>query len=288
MMIRRVALIAFFALSPAFACLAAEARVVVSIRPLALILRAVAGDGITIDTLPGVGASPHDFVLKPSALQELRGGALFVWMGPALERPLERLLQRDPSIHALALMPELGLDAHQDPHVWLDPQMAIAMAGVMQRRLLQSGLADASVNDPGLARFESAMQTSAAELDATLSGLQDVPFIVMHDGLRSFVARFGLRQVGALSAGHEIQPGVRSVARLRRTAIESGARCLFREPGDNAALARTLSEGTSMHVVELDLLASRAADTPDGFANFLHALGHDVAACLRGTTPEPN
>jgi ABC-type Zn2+ transport system substrate-binding protein/surface adhesin len=78
------------------------------------------------------------------------------------------------------------------------------------------------------------------------------------------------------------------VAQLRRTAIGQGARCLFREAGDSEALARTLSEGTSMRVVELDLLAIRADESTREFAEFLLSVAGRVADCLRAEPMEPN
>lgn len=280
------ALLAMLVAWPARADESARPQVLASIRPLALITRALAEGELEVRTLPGVDVAPHDFVLRPSALRSLREAALFLWMGPALERPLERVLARDPEIRALALLPSGAPGATPDPHVWLDPREAAAIARRISTGLRERGLLDASRADAALARFEQAMQSREAAIVAEFAGLQDVPFVVMHDGLGVFAARFGLAQAGALPTTHEQQPGARSLAGLRRTAIARDARCLFRGPGDSESLARTLAEGTRMRIVELDTLALHAPDTAQGFDAFLQTLAQAVAGCLRAAPEE--
>lgn len=265
-----------------------NAQVLASIRPLALITRALVGDALEVRTLPGVATAPHHFVLRPSGLQALRSAALFVWMGPALEQPLERLIAHEPAIPALAVMPMLAAGSEADPHLWLDPRQAVAIAGVLAARLREQGLLDEAQAAPALARFEESMRRREAAIAASLAGVEQVPFISMHDGLRVFVARFGLAQAGALPATHERQPGARSLAALRRVAIERGVGCLFREPGDSDDLARTLAEGTAMRIVELDVLARQAPDTVQGFDEFLQNLAQTMADCLRAAPVEPS
>ena len=287
---RRAALLALFALSAlcAVGVRAQQTDVVTSIRPLALITRALAGDAFVVQSLPGVDAAPHDFVLRPSGMQALRAARLFVWMGPTLEHPLARVLSRDAEVPALAVLPALGVDAAADPHLWLDPRRAIDIAQVVAASLRERGLIDAAHETAALVRFTQAMQSRERAIAAEFAGVESAPFIVLHDGLRAIVARFGLQQVGALPASHDTQPGARSLAELRRAALQRHALCLFREPRDSADLARTLAEGTAMRIVVLDTLAQEAPDTAQGFDDYLQSIAHTMAQCLRaGSSPSP-
>jgi len=280
------ALLVLLAMNPARA---AEApALLTSIRPLALIAEALVGDAPPVRTLSGVDAAPHDFLLRPSGLQALRAAALFVWMGPELERPLERVLAREPAIRAFAVLPRLDPREAADPHLWLDPRRASAIAGLLAAELRARGLLDEARGASALQGFEAAMRAREAAIATQFEGLREVPFVTMHDGLRVFVARFGLAQAGALPATHEQQPGARSLAALRRVALERGARCLFREPGDSVELARTLAEGTALRVVELDTLALQAPHGARGFDQFLQALAQSMADCLRAAPVEPS
>jgi zinc transport system substrate-binding protein len=259
---------------------AGRATIVASIRPLALIVRAIGRDALDIAVLPGVESSPHDFVLRPSALERIADAQLLVWMGPAMERPLAGVIARLDAAQTLALQPRLQA-AESDPHLWVDPRGARALAQAIGVELRARRLLDETALAQHLAEFDTAMQLREQAMSAGFAGLEKVPFATLHDGLGPLVRRFGLNQVGALPATHEQQPGARSVAALRRTLASSGAVCLFRERADRAELAATLAEGMRLRIVELDPLALAARDEAQGFDKFLAGLGRAIAACLR-------
>jgi zinc transport system substrate-binding protein len=282
----RVRLLAVLVLLSCGAAADDAAPVVASIRPLALIVRALTADTLPVAVLPGVDTAPHDFVLRPSGLQAIRAAPLFLWMGPSLERPLARVLERNAGVPALAVLPALGEAAGADPHLWLDPGRASAIARVVAAELGRRGLLQADAAEAASARFAQAMDVRASAMEQAFAGVEQVPFVVMHDGLRALVARFGLRQVAALPVTHDAQPGARTVAALRRVAREQHAVCLFHEPGDSADLARTLAEGSAMRIVVLDTLALDAPQTAHGFDLFLDGIARGMAECLRAAPLE--
>lgn len=77
--------------APAFA---EDGGVVASIRPLGMIAAALT-DGVTeTRVLLPDGASPHHYAMKPSDMRSLDDARLVVWVGPELERFLEKPLER--------------------------------------------------------------------------------------------------------------------------------------------------------------------------------------------------
>ncbi|MFM7273015.1 MAG: metal ABC transporter solute-binding protein, Zn/Mn family [Gammaproteobacteria bacterium] len=246
-----------------------------SIRPLQLIAAEIGGEEFEVRALASASASPHAFVLRPSERRELSDARLFLWMGAALERPLEQLLQRQPPRAALALLPAIGPEG-VDPHVWLDPRAAVSMARAMASAIVRETGAAQQTLDARLAAFEASMRVRKAQTAALLEPLRATPFLAMHDGYRGFVARYGLRQVAALPGDHGHQPGARSLASMRRVAHETGAVCLLRQADDSAALARSIARDAGLRIVEVDPLAARAAD----FDTFLATFAADVARCL--------
>ena len=256
----------------------AEAPVVVSsIRPLGLMVEALAGADVQGRVLRSSGTSPHEFVLRPSEQKLLTSASLVVWMGPTLERPLAALLARD-AVPGIALL-EAG---QTDPHIWLDPANAADMAGRISAMLVTRGLLAPEVAERRLAAFRDVLRLRGSATAVALAPLREVPFLSLHDGYRPFVARYELRQVAALPADHERQPGARSLLALRAAARDSGARCLLHERGDNRALAENLVRDLGLHAVEVDPLA-RHADTFDAF---LARFASDVQRCL-AAPPQP-
>jgi len=262
-----------------------RALVLSSIRPLDLIVASLAGPEVDHLPLRATADSAHDFSLRPSDMRRLQAADLFIWVGPVLERPLEALLGRMPEVPALSLLPRMSVPAEEDPHVWLDPILAIEVAGLISQELEHRALVSREVLQQRRMAFDAQMRERELATARELADLRQVPFVVMHDGYHHFVQRFGLRQVAAVTATHEHQPGARALAGLRRTARAEGAVCLLRDRADNAALARGIAQDLALRVAEVDILA-RAEDGPGtDFDRFLKDFATSVADCLRGTAP---
>src|SRR6218665_1713853 len=67
-------------------------EVLTSIRPLALIAQAVAGEKVVVQQLVPNGTSPHDYQLKPSDRLRLSRADIILWTGPANEAFLSRVV----------------------------------------------------------------------------------------------------------------------------------------------------------------------------------------------------
>jgi len=264
----------------------AKALVVSSIKPVALLVAETAGDSVDARLLLDAQSSPHDFALRPSDIRLLTEARQVFWIGPALEVPLGELIARFPGKirHSPLMPPELLSGPAVDPHVWLDPELARAMAARIARVLAGEGLVAEELLSSRIEAFNTALDAVESEIRDELRGLDKVPFVVMHDAYGYFVRRFGLNQVAALAPDAEHAVGARSVAEMRRIAAESGARCLFHEPAGNARLAATVAEGTGMQVVELDPLARELAVGEHAYMQFLRQVAGTLAVCLRNAT----
>lgn len=288
-LLQRILVSVMLLLSGLRAAQAEPALVLSSIRPLQLIVQSLAGDTFEAREIPGIGAEPHDFALRPSTIRLLESADLVLWFGPTLEHTLAIALGRikNPREQALlALMPaDSGIAT--DPHIWLDPQLAAVLATVTAEVLVRHGLLSRAQAEERLAALLAATSLAEQDIRSQLHGLEAAPFAVMHDGYSHFVQRFGLNQVFALSLDEEHQPGARTLARMRALARDSEAVCLLLDNAANQRLAATLAEGSAMRIAQVDPLALLVAADSADFPLFLRDFGRTVAACLRDA-PAPS
>lgn len=85
----------------------AKPVIVTSIKPVSMVVAAIAGDKAEIQQIVSSTASPHDFAMRPSDLRKIVNADTVVWVGESLERflekPLENAGKEDSSIEWLAL-----------------------------------------------------------------------------------------------------------------------------------------------------------------------------------------
>lgn len=264
-------------------------RVVVSIAPLhSLIAGVMAGVGGPTLLVRG-GASPHGGALRPSDARALQAADVVFWIGPGLERfldkPLATLAGRARVI-ALAEAPGLREVASHaggapDPHVWLDPANARALVALAAAVLAEADPGNADAYRANATRLRARLDALDRDLAARLAPVRDVPYLVFHDAYRHFEARYGLTSLGAVTRNPEIAPGARRLSQLRRLISESGVVCLFTEPQFPPALARAVTGGTNVRIAALDPLGAALAPGPEAYFALMGSLADDLIACLR-------
>jgi zinc transport system substrate-binding protein len=165
-----------------------------------------------------------------------------------------------------------------DPHVWLSPANARAIAAHLAEILTPFGnverlAANAERLDRQLADLEQ-------EVAATLAPVQAVPFVVFHPAYNYFVDAFGLTQAGAIALSPEQGASARHLSELRDVMAESGAVCAFREPQFSGRSVAGLVRDTGLRVAVLDPLGVDVPAGPAAYGTILRNLAASFTQCL--------
>lgn len=292
----------FFMAGPA----AAEPRIVTSFPLLQSFAAAVAGS--VPESLVKGGGSPHTYTLRPSDARALEQADLVIWIGPGyegfLERPVAALAGR-ARVLTLAQAPGVTTrqarsggvwDAHDhghghshshgkrgaeiDGHMFLDPINAQAFARAIGATLAEIDPPNAARYAANAAALDAQLAALDAELGAKLRPLAGRPFIVFHDSLQYLEARYGLTPAGSITVSPERRPSAQRLQRLRDRIARANAICVFAEPQFDAALVRTVVEGTRARTGTLDYVGAEMTPGAELYFNVMRGLAKDLASCL--------
>lgn len=266
--------------------------VVATIKPLAMLVKAVAGDTVTIDVLIDGNQSPHDYALKFSDLRKVHQAALVVWVGPQLESQLQKSLQDHRNLLTLsALFTDFGEEAghpsspHEhdhhdnDPHYWLDPVAVIEIAQQIHVHI-QGILPDKKAKiDSNLQDFVDKLQKIDVLMESELDAFNGRGFLVMHDGYSRFVNHYHLNQLGSVKRSDGAQQGVKHYGDLVN--VTSKVYCVFSEPQWSHKPAVQLSRHLHSKVVMIDPLGIDQKLTKSAFLQFFDTFGRSFKTCLR-------
>lgn len=267
--------------------LSAEARILASIEPLAMVAREVAEPAAGVRTLMRPGQSLHGASLTPGQVRALRDAELFVWLGPEVEPQLAPLVARraGPDLALLSLdgVHRLHADddhAHEhgggdhgeaeatalDPHLWLDPHNMARLGQALAARLDHDDRA-----------FQQELEAARESVRARLEPVRNRSYVSQHDPWRYFAEVFGLRPALVASEGVSAGASARRLVELARTMEREKVHCVLAEPHARRALLERLCRG-DCRLVELDPLGR--SRTSDGYTDFLDHLGERFRACL--------
>jgi zinc transport system substrate-binding protein len=309
-MIRTIISLVLLLAAPALAG-AEGPRVAVSIKPVHAIVTAVL-DGVAVpELLLTGGESPHSYSMRPSQARLLADTELFFWIGPELEsfliKPLrslaskgrvvtlleaEGLLLREARSGGVWASDGHGHDhkhdhghkqkqAQKDPHLWLDPHNAKAVARLALAELTPFFPAQRERMAANVAALEERLDALDRELAEQLAPVRERPFVVFHDAYQYLEARYRLNAVGAITLNPEQAPGARRVRQIRKTIDERQAVCVFAEPQFEPRLVATVVEGTGARQGVLDPEGGAAlAAGPEAYFLLMRKLGESLRGCL--------
>lgn len=275
----------------------AAPMVLATIKPVhALVAAVMAGAGAPELLIQGA-QSEHSYALKPSDAEKIGRARLIFEIGPDLEtylaRPLATLahgdvvvLEKAPGVRLLVArrggLWEDGSDGDGpvDPHIWLDPQNAVAMTKAIATALAKADPAHAALYAANGRKQITALTELERELRAGLGPLHRRPYLVFHDAYQYFERRFALTPSGAVTVAPDRPVGPRRVAMLRQAIREHDIGCVFREPQFPPALIQTLVEDSHAKIGVLDPLGASLAPGPDLYPKLLRGIAVALAACL--------
>ena len=300
---------ALLAASPAMA----GPKVIASIMPVHSIVSAVMGNTGAPELLLSGKLSEHTASFTPGQIEDLGHADIVFMIGHGLEFKLGEIdggeavngkhfvqISNAPGVKVLPIReggawepdedePQApategqdGIVLKFDPHVWLDPENAKAMASAVAAELSKADPAHAAEYAANAAAFNTSLDAISKNIAAELSGVSHKPFIVFHDAYHYFEARFGLKAAGSISDVSAVSPSAQRLKEIRDKVKATGATCVFREPQFDDKYVRTIIEGTPARSGMLDGLGAALEPGPAAYTQILRNLGASLKACLDG------
>ena len=313
-----MALLSATMLSQPASALAAP-QVVVSIKPIhSLVASVMKGVAEPQLILKGAG-SPHTYQMKPADAELLQNAELVFWIGPELEKFLEkplgslssdaRIVELDDAPGLLRLpMREGGAfethdhadegpeveegHAHEgeghgrhdteasDAHIWLNTANAKALAKAIATALGEADPANAPRYNANLAALDGKLDALSAELMATLAPVREKPIVVFHDAYQYFEKEAGIRVAGSITVSPETLPGAARISEIHEKLKALDASCVFAEPQFEPKLVNVVVEGTSARTGTLDPEAATLAPGPGLYFELMRGIAGSIRTCL--------
>ncbi len=291
-------------------------KVAVDIAPVhSLVARVMDGIG-SPDLVVQLGASPHEYSLRPSEARALQDADVVFWVSAGLtpwladtietlssDASVTELLETDGTIelefreNALFEKHDHGdHDEHEeehddhddhddhghgahDPHAWLSPNNAMNWLNVIAGQLSAADPENAGVYFANAAAGRAEIEAIIGEVNATLAPVRGEKFIVFHDAYQYFENDFDFSAAGAISIGDASDPSPARIAEIQARVADEGIDCILAEPQFNPGLVATVLEGSQAHTGIIDPLGSDLELGADFYPQLIKNIAASLAAC---------
>lgn len=301
-----------------WASLVQAAKVVVTIPPLASMVKPLLSEQDELVVLLKPGASPHGFQLKPSHLVALNQADVVVALGSPIDQWAHKAIrqtdlfrnqpdsvifaQKQPGLVLLEAK-EADIDPvkktegshheehdhhdhhghnhgehHDDLHIWLSPENA----QIVMKAFANWQQTHFPEQKDGLTKRQqkalAAVQMADADVAAQLQSVQTVPYVVLHDAFQYFEQRYQLKNLGSVQVSAELKPSVKRVMELRKLLSNHQVKCVFREPQFSDKQLKYVIDGLPIFVGTIDPIGRDEEVKP--YPEFLRQLGQQYVNCL--------
>ncbi|MEH6468281.1 MAG: zinc ABC transporter substrate-binding protein [Porticoccus sp.] len=278
---------------------ASKPVVLASIKPVAMLVKAVVGDELSVELLLEANVSPHDYALKFSDIRAIKNADLVVWVGPELEGVLIKPLSVVPFDEQLQLTDLIALhwpnDADgehedhghgvytRDPHIWLNPKnsssVVMAIAEILKEKYPEQGSIFEKNASDFILKINEIDSFSQNRIEMANIGLANGRgFVVTHDGYGHFVDYYGLNQLATIQLASGGGLGARRYGEI--VAMGDRVTCVFGEPQLNNKPSIKLASQLGANWAELDLMGSDITLTKESYLQFFSGFTETFLACL--------
>ncbi|OUS05572.1 hypothetical protein A9Q81_04915 [Gammaproteobacteria bacterium 42_54_T18] len=257
--------------------------ILASLKPLQLIVMSLQKPllrhdiELEVSTLLPPGATPHDYVLKPSDIVRVLQADLILWMGPVVEPYLVSVIARADQNKVIDISQLAGLkrlafrallengeghedDKHHehehghdemlqfDPHIW----WSVDNAGVIAARVMTA----LDVKSDKSSIVTQAMQPVRALLaNNKIKAMKQQPsFIIFHDGLQYLESDLGVVSAARVALDDDHRPGIKTLLALKQKVKVNQVVCVVAETNTNVSIIHKIEAATPLRQIVIDSL----------------------------------
>jgi zinc/manganese transport system substrate-binding protein/manganese/iron transport system substrate-binding protein len=264
------------------------------------LVRQVGGDKVDAFSVVPQGADPHTYQPTPRDIQALQGTKVAIWNGLGLDATAQSLVDAQglPGLTTVILTegidPIAGGDEDEEdadhegheheeaggnPHMWLDPTLAMTYVERIRDALSEADPANAATYEQNATRYTAQI----AELDNWAVGqIATIPanrrkLVTFHDAFPYLARHYELDLVGVVLKSPGREPSAQEVAALVTDISQHQIPTVYAEPQFNARILELAAKDAG---VQVKRLYSDAFD--DQVMTYLDLMRYDITSLVDG------
>jgi zinc transport system substrate-binding protein len=232
----------------------ARFSVVASFYPLGFLAEQIAGDRASVIIVTPPGTEPHEYEPTAQSIAAMHDSDILLLNGAGLEPWGDDIRAALAGAQTRVVVFGDTLAEGDDPHIWLDPVRAQAMAVRIMEELVR-------IDPDGEAVYRMKSDRLLASLalldDAYRTGLSQCErraFVTSHQSFGYLAGRYGLEQIAIAGFSPDAEPSPKQLISLAKLVKTNDVRVIFFEELASPKLAETLARETGATTAPLNPL----------------------------------
>lgn len=238
-------------------------QVSASFYPMYFFASFIGGDKAKVSTITPFGVEPHDYEPTPQDIARMLKSNLIVLNGGMIE-PWSSKITNDAhnnnTIIVVAGATGISGVMRNDPHVWLDPLLAIEETKGIEQGFQKADPSNAQYYAENASRLESKLQALHEEFMQGLAACKQRDFVTSHAAFAHMAERYNLNQVAISGISPDEEPSAKQLAKVADFVKEKGITYIFFEHLISPKLSQTIATETGAQTLVLDPIEGLSQD----------------------------
>ncbi len=273
-------------------------QVVATFYPMYEFTKAVVGEEGDVQLLIPAGTEAHDYEPSAKDVAQISEADALVYNSAELETWVDRLAQninaeQTTLIEATAeieLMEAGAEEGHEheehegehphehDPHVWVDPVLAMQEVATIRDALSEKYPDKKEVFEKNAAAYLQELHTLDQEFQTAFKDAKNKTFVTQHAAFAYLAQQYGLTQQSIAGISPDEEPSPSRLAELKHFVDEHDVKVIYFEENASSKVAETLAEETGVTLAVLNPLESLTKKQLDAGESYLTVMRENLAA----------
>ena len=273
-------------------------QVVATFYPMYEFTKAVVGEEGDVQLLIPAGTEAHDYEPSAKDVAQISEADALVYNSAELETWVDRLAQninaeQTTLIEATAeieLMEAGAEEGHEheehegehphehDPHVWVDPVLAMQEVATIRDALSEKYPDKKEVFETNAAAYLQELHTLDQEFQTAFKDAKNKTFVTQHAAFAYLAQQYGLTQQSIAGISPDEEPSPSRLAELKHFVDEHDVKVIYFEENASSKVAETLAEETGVTLAVLNPLESLTKKQLDAGESYLTVMRENLAA----------
>lgn len=257
-------------------------HVMTTFYPMYEFTKQVVGNKGNVELLIPAGTEPHDFEPSAKDLAKISDSDVFVYNSPELETWTDNLTDtintkkteviqaskdiklmegaehdhEEPHDHDSDEHEEHGHDHDLDPHVWLDPVLAIKEVETIRDQLSKKYPEDKGAFEKNAASYIDELKAVDQEYQTAFKDAKNKTFVTQHAAFGYLAKQYGLTQEAIAGISPDQEPSPSRLSELKHYVDDNQVKVIYFEENASSKVAETLSKETGVKLKVLNPLES--------------------------------
>ena len=274
-------------------------QVMTTFYPMYEFTKEVVGNKGDVELLIPAGTEPHDFEPSAKDLAKISDSDVFVYNSPELETWTENLtdtidtdktkiIQAAKEIELMDGAEHDHEDDHDhddndhehelDPHVWLDPALAIKEVETIRDQLSKKYPDDQATFEKNAASYIDELKALDGEYQTAFKDAKNKTFVTQHAAFGYLAKQYGLTQEAISGVSPDQEPSPSRLSELKHYVDDHQVEVIYFEENASSKVAETLSKETGVKLAVLNPLESLTEKQIKAGENYLSIMRENLTA----------